>query len=660
MAAQVSEGARFVTLATITNPDQVIGAIVEGLQVKGGGDRFELLAQHFGERNLLLVLDNFEQVVRAAPDVSRLLIRCRNLVMIVSSRLPLRIDGEQEFPVRPLAVPERIVPRSLDVLAGVPAVELFVQRARAVRPGFALTAHNASAVVELCRRLDGLPLAIELAAARIRLFSPQAILERLANRLSLLAGGGPDRPERLQTMRAAIDWSYNLLEPAERSLFRWLSVFVGGCTLDAAEALVALHADASPDGTPASTVEAGDFVMDLLSRLVDHSLLQQEELPLGDIRLGMLETIRDYGHERLVAAGERDSVRAAHARYFLAFARSCREQLEGPARRTAHLLVRRDLENLRIALAWFRERNEADLAQQLAAELARFWIAFGLLDEGRDAIERVLALGGETSHQDRFDVLYWASILTTLQDDRPRAQELAEAALAEARLLDSQPAIGMALAHLGDVVSDSDLDRAQALVEESLAIFRDRKEPFREATAYRQLALIAHRREDYELAVRHHTVALGLWQTLEHPWGVPISLRGLAEAALARGDLATARRRYQESIARWRELGERVHLSDCLFGLAQVNAQSGNVDRAALLLGTQDTMDQAMGYVHLKSAHDALIATIRGQVGEAVFAAAWAEGQSRPLDTVLDEELAWPVGGDPVPYYSTVQKGSGS
>jgi tetratricopeptide (TPR) repeat protein len=323
-------------------------------------------------------------------------------------------------------------------------------------------------------------------------------------------------------------------------------------------------------------------------------------------------------------------------------------------------MVRRDLENLRIALAWFCEREETDFAQQLAAELARFWIAFGLLDEGRTALERVLSLGGSTSRQHRFDVLYWSSILTTLQDALPRAQELAEAALAEARLLESQPAVGMALAHLGDVVSGSDLDRAQALVEESLAIFSKRGEPFREATAYRQLALIAHRREDYELAVRHHTVALGLWQTLGHPWGVPISLRGLAEAALARGDLATSRKRYQESIALWRELGERVHLSDCLFGLAQVNAQSGNVERAALLLGTQDTLDQAMGYVHHKHAHDALIATIRTQIGEATFVEAWAEGQSRPLDSVLDEELAWPVGGDPIPAYTPAQKAARS
>jgi len=636
--AGMAEGARFNSLATVTDPDLVMPAIVEGLGIKGmPGDQLEHLAQVLGDRELLLVLDNFEQVVDAASEIARLLALCPRLSLIITSRLPLRIDAEQEFPVRPLSVPVSSRHRSLQTIAESPAVALFLQRARAVRPDLSLNEDNAPAVIELCRRLDGLPLAIELAAARSRLLSPQAMLQRLPNRLSFLSGGGPDRPERLQTMRSAIGWSYDLLSDAERSLFRWLSVFQGGSTLDAAETVSSMYAAA----VPGSTVPGdGAPLMDLLAALVDHSLVQQEELPDGEVRLGLLETIRAFGNELLQATGEETRLRDTHAHYYLAFAVDCRKRLEGPSRAVAHGQVRGDLENLRAALGWLIEQGDVERAHRLATELSRFWVAFGYLHEGRDWMERVLAMPGDVSPDVRFDALYWCSIMVTLQDDLSQALDLGEAALELARTHNDRHAIGMALVHLGGILSSSDIDRAQEMVEQSQEIFHDLGERFREANTYRQLALIALRRGDFELATRYHTVALTMWEDLGHPWGVPISLRGLAEAALARGDLSIARLRYRESIAHWRELGERVHMSDCLFGLAQVHARSGRYERAALLLGVEDVMDRAMGYIHLRDERSSLKRDIRLAVGDDVFEESYEAGKVLSLDAVLDEELA--------------------
>jgi tetratricopeptide (TPR) repeat protein len=509
-----------------------------------------------------------------------------------------------------------------------------------------LTEENASAVVELCRRLDGLPLAIELAAARSRLLSPQAMLQRLPNRLSFLSGGGPDRPERLQTMRAAIGWSYDLLGARERALFRWLSIFQGGSTLVAAEAVALTHAT-MPSGS--ALAGPGTSVVDILSALVDHSLVQQEELPDGEVRVGLLETIRAFGLELLVETGEGDGVRDAHALYYLSFAEDCRQLLEGSTRALAHQLVRWDLENLRAALGWLIEKGDINRAHRLSTELARFWVAFGFLDEGRDWMDQVLAMPGEVLPEVRFDALYWSSIVAALQDDLPHALVLAERALALAQDRQDRHAIGMAQVHLGSLLIATDVDRAQALVEQSLELFPELGEGFRKANAYRQLALIALRRGDYALATKHHTVALGMWQDQGHPWGVPISLRGLAEAALARGDLVNARQRYKESIAHWRSLGERVHMSDCIFGLAQVHARTGRLERAALLLGVQDELDRTMGYTHLRNERTALMREIRFAVGDDVFNKAFETGKVRSLDAVLDEELAdSPVPANPV------------
>lgn len=653
MSGEFADGVRFVSLAAITDPKLVPTAIMHALDLRSAAKSgsYDLIARYLSDRNLLLVLDNFEQTLGASPAISDLLRRCPLLKIVVTSRIALRIDGEQEFPVSPLPLSARGVHLSLPELAVVPAVALFVERARAVRPEFALSEGNSRAVIELCAVLDGLPLAIELAAAWSRMLSPQAILEHFNHRLMLLTGGGPDRPARHQTMRGAVEWSFHRLDPAYQALFRRLCVFEGGFTLAAAEGV------ASPGEEMGRTSDAlGARSMPTFSEsflggvmaLVDHSLLQRGEEPDGETRIRILETIREYGSEHLVAAGEEESVRQGHALWFLNYATDARKQLEGPERATAHVRVRRELDNLRAALSWLHERGDAERAQRLAAEAARFWITGGNIGEGRSWIDRVLAMPGASACASRFDALYWGSILAVLQEATTRAIELAEEAVALARASGDQMGTGMALAHLGDAAGFTDLDAAQALVEQSLAIFQGLHEPFREATAFRQLGLIAFRRGEYDRATEHHTTALTICRRIEHPWGVPISLRSLAETAFAQGNLRAAQAQYQESLMRWRTLGERLHTSDCLYGLARVSLASGDADTAISLLGAQDALDQSMGYVHTRDVHTSPKDEARSVVTAGRFDEMWAHGQSLTLDEVLDAVMTLPMPADPV------------
>jgi len=584
------------------------------------------------------VLDNFEQVIGAAPVVGDLLATCPRLKLLVTSRIPLHVDGEQEFPVRPLPLPQsngHTRAPVLPELAETPAVALFVQRAQAVRPEFTLTPANTGAVTELCARLDGLPLAIELAAAWSRLLSPQAMLEHQNNRLSLLTGGGPDRPERLQTMRGAIDWSFDHLKGPQQALFRRLSVCVDGCSLAAAAAVATLAAGA---GAP-------NFLDDAMA-LVDHSLVQRDESADGDVRIGMLETIREYGYERLVEAGEVDAARDAHASWFVTFATESAAQLDTAQRGSAHVRVQGELDNLNAALTWLHERGQAEEAQRLASVLARFWIGFGSMSEGRAWLDRVLAMPGSSTPAVRFETLYWASILASLQEALPRAIELGEAALALAHETGNRLGTSMALAHLGDVVGYTDLNRARGMVEQSLEIARDLKDPFREATALRQLGLNAYYIGNYDLAEDRHATALAIWRKLNHPWGVPITLRSLAETALAQGDLERAREQYRDSLNRWRVLGERINISDCLTGLARVSLMSGDGEHAVLLLGAQHVLDRSMGYVHTRTVHTGLIEDARAAVTADVFDEMWAYGESLPLEGVVDTAMTTPIAGE--------------
>ena len=630
LTPEFAHGVVFVALAPVRDPALVVPAIAQELEVRAaGGQSLVVHLKAFLEsRRMLLVLDNFEQVVEAALVVADLATAVPSLSVLVTSRERLRLSIEHAYPVSPLALPAAREPAVLERVAETAAVRLFVERAQTVQPHFALSNANVQEVAAICHRLDGLPLALELAATRVGILPPAALLTRLAQRLPLLTGGARDRPARHHTMRGAIAWSEDLLSPWEQRLFRTLAIFAGGFTLTAAAAVV-------PD--PESDL------LDGIISLADKGLLQPLPGSAPEPRFGMLETIREYGSERLAASGEAAAVGAAHAAYFLRVATAAREQIEGPSRLAAHDRLRDELENLRAALEWAIGSGDAETTQRLASELARFWVNLGDLAEGRAWLERAVVLSGPSSPPTHVEALCWAAAFANFQDDKARATELAAEALRLARACGFRLGEALALIQLGVAARVDDPDRAEALAEKALALIRQLSEPVWEGMALRHLGEIAGRRGDRDGAAAWHEAAFAIWRQLDHPWGIPDALRTLADDALARGDVDTARVRYQASLVRWRDLQERLHMSGCFAGLARVALAAGQPEAAARLFGVVAALDAAMGYASSRELRAALTAATdatRAAVGAAAFDAAFDAGGALSLEQAVAEALA--------------------
>src|SRR5256712_5127119 len=464
---QFAAGVLFVPLAPVTDPRLIAHIIAQTLWLREipGQSPIETLKDFLhtlGQTSMLLVLDSFEHLMPAAPMVADLLAVAPGLKFLVTSRAPLHVSGEYEFLVSPLALPDPRSSPALTALLQCPAVALFVQRATAVKPDFVLTRDNASAVTTICARLDGLPLAIELAAARIKLLSPAAMQTRLESRLQLLTGAARDLPARQQTLRGAIDWSYGLLDPAEQKLFRRLSVFVGGCTLEAVGAVWNTKRDVELD------------VLDGMASILDKSL-QQVHPTLGESRFVMLETIREYGLEHLVANGEEVATRRAHAAYYLVLAEE-REATQETDPVTTEWLDRLELEhdNVRAALKWLIQSQNAEWGLRLGAALFRFWEMREHLTEGRDFLASVLKLPGAAPRtQIRARALFAASVLASEQRDFVSAPAFMEESLEIARELGDQRGIAVSLNALaGYARARRDFAHARTLFDESLAGWR--------------------------------------------------------------------------------------------------------------------------------------------------------------------------------------------
>jgi len=381
------DGVFFVSLASLSDPILVPSSIAEALGVREDGRRepVEVLFEHLKEKRLLLLLDNFEHLLDSSRTVAQMLDKCRELRMVVTSRIPLHLMREHEYPVLPLAVPDLTHLPDPAPLSRFEAVALFIDRASAVRPDFQITPDKAAAVAEICHRLDGLPLAIELASAQVKLFPPRAIPKRLSSRLTLPMDGARDRPARHQTLRVAIDWSYDLLGPEEQTLFARLSVFAGGCTLEAAEAIC------GPEG------EGQMHVLDGMASLVEKNLLRQEGE--HETRFLMLETIGEYATERLIESGTEERLKQRHAQYFLSMAEEAAPQLKGPPAAPWLNRLAQEHENLRAALGWWHQQGEIDVALRLAAALSRFWESRGYLTEGRRRLAALIP-GAESCSPD--------------------------------------------------------------------------------------------------------------------------------------------------------------------------------------------------------------------------------------------------------------------
>ncbi|HEY7034753.1 MAG TPA: tetratricopeptide repeat protein, partial [Thermomicrobiales bacterium] len=566
-----ADGAFFVDLSAVADPSLVLPAIAQTLGVREGGGQTprEALVGYLAGKHLLLVLDNCEQVVAAAPVVADLLTVGAELKVLATSRTPLRLRAEREFAVSPLAVPPlRRLPPLAD-LARIPAVALFVQRAAAAKRGFLLTDGNARAVAEICTRLDGLPLAIELAAARTKLLAPAALLARLGDRLALLTGGARDLPARQRTLRAAIAWSHDLLSPTEQTLFRRLGVFAGGFSFATAEAVV------DPDGTL-------DLFAEVAS-LVDKSLLRQEEQPDGDPRFRFLETIRAYALERLDAGEDAEAVRRAHAAHFLALAEEAAPELAGP-RQIAWLdRLEADHDNLRAALGWFESHDESALLR-LAAALWRFWRMRSHLSEGRRWLERALSdQHGRSGERQR--ALAGAGALARAQGDYGRAHTLYQEGLAIARCRGDDAGVAAFLNNLGAVaLAWGDLDVANQRFEESLAWAEAQGDRHLASIALSNLGAIDQYRGNRERAAERYETGLAICRQLGDDQGVMEMLFNLLSlVASLPTEQHQARRLGDEALALSRTLGDRQAEALALSELAAVAEAAGDPAQAATL-----------------------------------------------------------------------------
>jgi predicted ATPase/class 3 adenylate cyclase len=593
LAAEYRDGAYFVPLGAVRNRDEVLPRIAESLALReqGGGTVADALAAWCRDRRLLLVLDDFERVVDAGGAVAGLLATCPGLKVLVTSRIVLRVKGEHEFAVPPLPVPDRTARSSLEDLARVPAVALFVQRARAVRPDFAVTDDNAAAVARICRDLDGLPLAIELAAARVKLLPPQAMVARLERRLDLLKGGAKDLPERQRTLRDAIDWSYELLGPAERAIFRRLASFAGGCTLEAAEALC-MGADAD--------------ALDSIAALIDNSLVHMTDGPDGEPRYGLLSTIREYGLERLRAEGEEDRVRAGHAEYFLALAEEAEPELTKAGQATWLRRLEVEHDNLRAALDWLESSGDHASALRLGAALWRFWVARAPLREAVDRLTRVLDLPGAQEPTDiRARTLHGAATMLVSRGDIGTARSMFEAALEIRRALDDRRGVADSLNGLSwlEVIQGAP-DRVDAYAADALTLARDLGDARAEALALNNMSFAASQRSDFEAARSLMTEALELRRRAGDRRGEAYARVNLAGIDAAQGRLESARALVDEGAAVLRDLGDRMTGAWALLTSARIHRARGDGDAAV------DALQQAIETWQLGGNHDVLAWTL--------------------------------------------------
>jgi predicted ATPase/tRNA A-37 threonylcarbamoyl transferase component Bud32 len=558
-------GAYFVPLAGVTDPSLVTLAIAQTLGVRetGGQQPFEALKEYL--RNsisapLLLLIDNFEHIVAAAPMLAELLTLAPSLNLLVTSRAALHVSNEHEFPLEPLGLPDSRSLPSPEALSQYSAISLFVQRAAAIKPNFELTEENAAAVAEICARLDGLPLAIELAAARVKLLSPSAIRTRLANRLQLLTGGARDLPARQQTLRQAIDWSYDLLNEPEQKLFRRLSVFQGGCTLEAVESVCDTKKDLGLD------------VLDGVASMVDKSLVRQIEQGDGEPRFVMLETVREYGLEKLAASGEEPLTRRAQAAYCLVLAE------EGAAEDTGgkqtEWLDRFEIEhdNFRTALEWLTQTGNVEWGLRLGVALFRFWEMREYLAEGRERLGKLLKLEGTTAPTNLWlRALFAAGVLAAEQGDYGVSDALLEENLEFARRLDDKRSIAVSLNAMAVTTRDrGDLAASRALFEKSLALWRELHDAQAVARGLSNLANVVKLQEDYAHARTLNEECLSIFRDLDDRTGIAWALNHQGDVARDQGDSAAARSLYEQSLVCFRDLNDR-------WGVAGTLADLGNL-----------------------------------------------------------------------------------
>jgi len=622
-----ADGVAFVALEALRNPALVLPTVARALGLREGGSQTlgAHLSAHLRARQLLLVLDNVEHLLAATPALAALLTACPGLTVLATSRAALHVPGEQEYPLAPLAVPMRGDLPPLAALAHYAAVALFVQRVRSVKPAFQLTEANAATVTEICWRLDGLPLALELVGACCKLLPPALALTRLEQHLPLPGGAARDAPARQQTLRDTIAWSYDLLPAGEQALLRRLSVFVGGCTLAAAEAVCTV------DGATTN-------VLDGLAALLDQSLVRVDGAEEDEPRIGLLETIRAYGLERLAESGEAAVVQRRHAEWFLEVAEGAEVELTGAHQMIWLAQLDREHDNLRASLRWARTTGEAMIALRVAGALSRFWEMSGHLSEGQAWLDDLLTWpmpDDALAVAARAKALHGASVLAFRQGRYAQAARWSADSLAARRALGDLHGVAASLNTLGIVAIDQgDVARAAPLLEESLAMRRSLDDHRGIAIALDNLAQVARHLGAPDRAADFLDESLTLNRQLGDTANLATSLCNRGDLACDQRDYRGATALYRESLALVEPRGPRFLAAHSMEGLAQVAAAAGNWSRAARLCGAAQEIRarvQSPRAPAERGGYEELVARLRAVLSVDTFADEWASGRAMPF-----------------------------
>ncbi|MFW9864111.1 MAG: DUF4062 domain-containing protein [Candidatus Thorarchaeota archaeon] len=674
MLAESFDSVCFVELAAVSDPELVDDVIASELGLKDAGTRpmAEILKLNLKDRQMLLVLDNFEQVISAAPLVADFLQSCPMLKVLVTSRMPLHLRGEKELAVPPLPVPEPDCNEPFECITEYPAVALFMERAQSVRPSFELTRENASSIAEICRRLDGLPLAIELAAARIRLLSPVAMLDRLERKLPLLKSLSRDLPLRQKTMQDTIKWSYDLLESHEAKFYRRLAAFTGGWTLDAAESVCN------------SEEEIAEDTLETLERLVDRNLVRYREDAKGAARFDMLETIREFASERLSESGEESMIKHRHADYFLGLAEGAELILPSQKREMKLSILASDLDNFRAVIQRALEGSvEQSVAMRVVGSLAWFWHFRGHITEGRKWASIFLEkMGSGVAPEIRAKVLYTAGGLAWGQGDYETSNSLLEKSASISKENDmkwhqahAQVILAGGLANIGDYdrahsyakeavslmtevediwgkafalnwlgdiifVHSGDENAAMSLFNESLEIFKGLNDIWGWGAALNHMGVIAMLDGNLDRAKSFIEESITLIHDSGDRWAMARGLTEYANVILQQGEIERAKRTFEKSLYIWNEMGNRLGILMCLDGLARVAKESGDLQRAARLFGTARLPAKPVGVLFVPvnpKELEARINPVRSQLGEEE----WEREYEKGGEMTLEESVAF-------------------
>lgn len=634
MAAEFADGVWFVNLAPLSDQELVPSTIAATLGITSSGNQtpIEALSSSLRAKRLLLVLDNLEQIVAAVPTIADLLATCPRLTILATSRVPMHLSGEQEYPLEPLDVPATIKLMDTEQLLESAAVSLFVSRAQAVKPDFVLTPANAETVVAICRHLDGLPLALELAAARIRVLPPTAILRRLGQRLSLLRSEAYGVPARHRTLRDTIAWSYELLAPEDQRLFRVLSIFQGGWTLEAAEAVV---------GSLPSDCQVID-VLDALERLIEHSLVRVREQPGSDPRYTMLETIREYGLERLAAHAELDVIQPRVAHHYLNLFEGAIGRYSGTQGAMSLARCEAERDNVRAVLGW-AVGNDAGLAIRLSVSLYPYWWRRGHYGEARRWFELALRSGQPISAPTRAYGLQHMGLHSATMGDHAVAQSLIEEARALFDDLDDRKGIAGCYFGLGRIAMfTGDPHRALQLYEEGIPISRDASEAFLNGMLINACE-VATTIGDFVKAARYYEEGLDQARSTDNLAGVAVMLTSGGILAMKMGDLARARQLMDDGLLIHRDhLPERRYATQALEERAWLAAVEQQPERAARLLGAASQERVRMGVPMPRSLQvqwDLYIPPAQTSVDTLIWERAWQEGRAMSLTEAISYAL---------------------